>query len=53
MAGISSGANSTSTTGPMTRTTRPMPPSSAVPVSDCSVVAVIVLSLPVLMVDSF
>jgi hypothetical protein len=35
MAGSSSGANSTSTTGPMIRTTRPVPPPPRRPVS-CS-----------------
>src|SRR6188472_4013951 len=40
MPGISSGANSTSTTGPMTRTTRPVPPSVGPSVWVFSMVAV-------------
>ena len=39
ISGISSGANSTSTTGPMTRATRPMPP-SAVP-ARCGLVSAV------------
>src|SRR6185312_9304323 len=46
MSGMSSAANSTSTTGPITRATRPVPSAAACAPAACSAVAVMISLTP-------